>query len=1261
MYAEKINTNLYSFYSTIYVSNTCGTDLNNVQVKLDLNSTNFNFSLVRSDLKDIRFSEISNGDCALYHWAAEVFYDRSLATVWFTVPFIKAFETKPIFVFFGYPYDNGVFNVSSLNFNFVYVFNSTPIDQTVWGGHTDNIYNSTYGYRTYNTYYSNNSFYTLSPVIEDLNSFEVHIGFYTTGDNISTTLSFAEGENEINFVIYVDKTTVNIETTDVVKTYNQVNQCLESSGYNEFSFKYDEGSDLFGWSISKRNTKEDFSIFEERKVEGNTTAKFFKLIYGAADLYIRWIIIKELTTTKVIVDTSELYINSYLYNSPLALDMNSYSPDLTNTYLYHYSSCGGSPQNLSDNTSYYPNIWHSALLEAGTKGELIIDFARAGADIVSRSYIHYDSGHTPYYNASKLSDMDMDSFNRDYWHGLSTTGWACIDFGNEYKKVSSVGFMANPDNLTGMMATFSFQGGYTDPRKSNSSWVTLYEGSCAKTSGWQQFYFVNNNKYRFYKLNVFSTFGTNICIQGWNMYEGSEETINGIVVSQIRLLPVKEDSNDNYFPKKISVQGSNDLVNWDFLLKNVATNSPFTESVSCGFWQRYYLSNTSKYRAYKVILEDNWDDSNNRFAIAEWEMVQTMSEYLTLRYLPDVCRPTMNKHHTSLGDFWALYFNGVSGVATFQHVLTVGISPFTVELMLYIPTSDNISWFTLVTNVDGTGANRFLLQYRANGVFSCYTQGTSGSYTIYTVADSYSFNAWHRVSFVRSGATGYIYVDGILRGQGTINSDDIGKDTKWCLGGRSVSPNYSTCFIYDLRVWNIALTQSQIYNNMYVIPILQTQGLSAYYKITEGASTILYNSMDATKNGSLNSGVSWVSYNYSFTNSFTQQIWASSETTFDSGWLYLTMENALVKFYNYNVPSVHYELYGGYRFVKKIIISKEYIITPLTHFPLLIVISSSSGINNQDLTDIFNEIGNNYKKIRVVSNSIDLFVEVEFWSDQNKKAILWVSHEEWILSNLADTELYLYYDSTAEDNISFVGISSNRPEVWDEYTNLYYSMRSVVDSTNHSYNGVASNSLSIGDSIGVVDIATYFDGTTLDSISINKEAMNGVGDFTISCWLKSAKTGAQSILSAARAISYNELIFYFANSTTFVPSLKNDEVGSLTVPNIADNEWHFLAWSRDTSNNKYSLFIDNTLYTTVSGITNSLLYVDSGGLIIGQDQDLVGGSFDTSQALSGIIDMFKIDTYPRSYEWLYLDFLSKKDSLIYFVDGNLFNDLLSEI
>ncbi|MFA6448281.1 MAG: DUF2341 domain-containing protein, partial [bacterium] len=103
----------YSYRRAITIDNTGGALLNNFQVRIQLNNTNFSFGSVQADGKDIRFID-SDGTTAINNFWIESYSATTLTgTIWVKVPVIPAGTTKTIYMYYGYPGETTVLTSKS--------------------------------------------------------------------------------------------------------------------------------------------------------------------------------------------------------------------------------------------------------------------------------------------------------------------------------------------------------------------------------------------------------------------------------------------------------------------------------------------------------------------------------------------------------------------------------------------------------------------------------------------------------------------------------------------------------------------------------------------------------------------------------------------------------------------------------------------------------------------------------------------------------------------------------------------------------------------------------------------------------------------------------------------------------------------------------------------------------------------------------------------------------------------------------------------
>jgi len=183
---------------------------------------------------------------------------------------------------------------------------------------------------------------------------------------------------------------------------------------------------------------------------------------------------------------------------------------------------------------------------------------------------------------------------------------------------------------------------------------------------------------------------------------------------------------------------------------------------------------------------------------------------------------------------------------------------------------------------------------------------------------------------------------------------------------------------------------------------------------------------------------------------------------------------------------------------------------------------------------------------------------------------------------------------------------------------------SIIDISGNDYH---ANAVNVSPTEGFICNAADLSATgTNDYLSLDHNAINGLKDFTLSAWVNTARTSAQTILSVANSTQSNEAVFYYENNTSFWPTLRESPFNTSTktsISNISTDSWKHHVWTRKTNanNGELCLHIDNVLQgCTTHNNGEFAIDVDANGFILGQEQDSVGGGFDSSQAFSGLLD-----------------------------------------
>lgn len=203
---------------------------------------------------------------------------------------------------------------------------------------------------------------------------------------------------------------------------------------------------------------------------------------------------------------------------------------------------------------------------------------------------------------------------------------------------------------------------------------------------------------------------------------------------------------------------------------------------------------------------------------------------------------------------------------------------------------------------------------------------------------------------------------------------------------------------------------------------------------------------------------------------------------------------------------------------------------------------------------------------------------------------------------------------------------------------------SIIDISGNDYH---ANAVNVMPTEGFICRAADLSATGIDDyIVLDSGSLNNRSSFSISLWYKTPKTGPQSLISGARTSQFNELIFWFTSNTRFSPWLKGG-TQNITTSDISDDEWHHLVWTRSGSSNEF--YRDGVLQSGSVSLSSDVLNITS--LILGQEQDSHGGSFDTSQAVEGLIDELLIFDEKLSQSEINSIFINQTNGLSYAGDA----------
>ncbi|MEO1497376.1 MAG: LamG-like jellyroll fold domain-containing protein [Planctomycetota bacterium] len=186
----------------------------------------------------------------------------------------------------------------------------------------------------------------------------------------------------------------------------------------------------------------------------------------------------------------------------------------------------------------------------------------------------------------------------------------------------------------------------------------------------------------------------------------------------------------------------------------------------------------------------------------------------------------------------------------------------------------------------------------------------------------------------------------------------------------------------------------------------------------------------------------------------------------------------------------------------------------------------------------------------------------------------------------------------------------------------------AADSSSFSFNAAYEDNPLLAQE-GIIGTAiTLDDGADFDRVEVPADAVDGMEKLAIAWWMRTDKTGESTVISGAASSggnAANSFLLYFRRDNTFNPWIDQSTASVYSIDPISDNRWRHFVFNCDRAGGWHELYIDGELVerktmTPKSGGFN----VADGGLIIGEEQDSLGGGFITAQSLVGDLDDFRI-------------------------------------
>ena len=199
------------------------------------------------------------------------------------------------------------------------------------------------------------------------------------------------------------------------------------------------------------------------------------------------------------------------------------------------------------------------------------------------------------------------------------------------------------------------------------------------------------------------------------------------------------------------------------------------------------------------------------------------------------------------------------------------------------------------------------------------------------------------------------------------------------------------------------------------------------------------------------------------------------------------------------------------------------------------------------------------------------------------------------------------------------------PEFLKQGLVAYYPFNgNAKDESANNYHGFLEGPTSTTNRFGQPNQAIAFDGAK-DGVSLPHQVFNGLEAFTFTTWLNlDTPSKSHSILSLANKSTEESLLLIFEGGS-FLIYFHNEKRSSLSIfPDSFVHRWSQIVVTRESSSAIIKVYVDRDLKSNLAFTKTGPLIIDPGGAWLGQEQDSLGGGFESRQALKGFLDDIRI-------------------------------------
>jgi hypothetical protein len=212
--------------------------------------------------------------------------------------------------------------------------------------------------------------------------------------------------------------------------------------------------------------------------------------------------------------------------------------------------------------------------------------------------------------------------------------------------------------------------------------------------------------------------------------------------------------------------------------------------------------------------------------------------------------PAVTDNCVTIGN--ALAFDGIDDVVNLNTPLlstSNASQPYTIEFWMKAPNNASSAGVITQYTTSTSFPNRFGIRLDGDDHITYWKGGNF----LLTSTHTFTNNTWHHIAFVKQGSGANqlkLYIDGVLDGTGTDATAFENFNT--IIGRFPGSPSIYNGILDEVRIWNVARTQSQIIASIN-LELNAQSGLIAAYHFNEGTANVdnagLTTAIDASGNG----------------------------------------------------------------------------------------------------------------------------------------------------------------------------------------------------------------------------------------------------------------------------------------------------------------------------------------------------------------------------------------------------------------------------